>query len=138
MLISTRFRAFTLIEIMIVIAIIGILAGLTLPNYVRSRNEAHLTSCQQNLESLGAAYTTYLIRNKDKISDISQLIENGYISALPKCPAAGTCTYQISYDNDSVDSVVLYCQGDNHKGINVKTDYPRWMLDRRTKVKYNK
>jgi prepilin-type N-terminal cleavage/methylation domain-containing protein len=47
-----RKKGFTLIELMIVIAIIAILAAVLVPNFMRAREASRLTACKSNLKSL--------------------------------------------------------------------------------------
>jgi prepilin-type N-terminal cleavage/methylation domain-containing protein/prepilin-type processing-associated H-X9-DG protein len=53
-------RAFTLIELLIVIAIIAILAAILFPVFARARENARRTSCQSNLKQLGLGIAQYL------------------------------------------------------------------------------
>ena len=60
-----RNRCFTLIELLIVVSIIAILAGMLLPALSRARNMAQQIACLSNEKQLGLATNSYLGDNKD-------------------------------------------------------------------------
>jgi prepilin-type N-terminal cleavage/methylation domain-containing protein/prepilin-type processing-associated H-X9-DG protein len=60
-----RHNAFTLIELLIVIAIIAILAAILLPALARAKAKAQQTACLNNLKQTGIAYTMYRPDNND-------------------------------------------------------------------------
>jgi prepilin-type N-terminal cleavage/methylation domain-containing protein len=65
MQIKTNGKAgFTLVEIMIVVAIIGLLAAIAIPNFVRARESAQLNSVANNLRILEGAKEQYALENK--------------------------------------------------------------------------
>jgi prepilin-type N-terminal cleavage/methylation domain-containing protein len=57
-------RAFTLVEIMIVVAIIGLLAAIAIPNFVKARETAQLNSIYNNLRVLEGAKDLWALENK--------------------------------------------------------------------------
>src|SRR6202035_1419085 len=57
-------RGFTLIELMIVVAIIAILAGILIPNFVNARSQAQTAACESNLRSIATALELYYADNQ--------------------------------------------------------------------------
>src|SRR5256885_5437199 len=53
-------RAFTLIELLIVIAIIAILAAILFPVFAQAREKARQATCQSNLKQIGSAFAMYV------------------------------------------------------------------------------
>ena len=89
-------QGFTLVEIMIVVAIIGLLAGIAVPNFVRAREESQRNVCISNLRQIDSAAQTWALENKKSPTDTYALSTiQGYIKLdsngnLPPCPANGT------------------------------------------------
>jgi len=90
---STR-SAFTLVEIMIVVAIIGLLAAIAIPNFVKAREAAQRTACIQNLRAIDGAKSTWALEQKKGSTDTpveSDLFGTSlYLREKPACPANGT------------------------------------------------
>ena len=66
---NNRKAGFTLVEIMIVVAIIGLLAAIAIPNFVRARESAQLNSIANNLRILEGAKEQWALENKKATSD---------------------------------------------------------------------
>lgn len=82
-------KAFTLVEIMIVVAIIGLLVAIAVPNFVKARRTTRANLCMNNMRLIGHAAEQYLVdenlNDAGDITDISAL--DVYIKGgLPGCP----------------------------------------------------
>src|SRR5437773_12556080 len=60
---SHAFGAFTLVELLVVIAVIGVLAGLSLPAWSTAMATAHATTCKDQLRQMGLALKLYVDEN---------------------------------------------------------------------------
>jgi prepilin-type N-terminal cleavage/methylation domain-containing protein/prepilin-type processing-associated H-X9-DG protein len=58
-------QAFTLVELLVVISVIGLLMGILIPVLGKARGAANRTYCMANLRQIGIAFKTYLDDNRD-------------------------------------------------------------------------
>jgi prepilin-type N-terminal cleavage/methylation domain-containing protein len=85
--------AFTLVEIMIVVAIIGLLAAVAIPNLVKARKSAQQTACIANLKAIEGAKGFWALEMKKTDADVPTDADlfgpDKAIAQKPSCPAGG-------------------------------------------------
>ena len=85
-------RGFTLIEIMIVVAIIGMLMMIAVPNVVKARKSSQANACMANMKNIDSTIELYKMEQRANPSDLNALVSAGYFKQVPTCPAGGTYT----------------------------------------------
>jgi len=90
---------FTLVEIMIVVAIIGLLAAIAIPSFVKARQDSQTKACINNLRIMDAAKEQAAMENKWTTTQTIGAAEASNVvtyvkgNKLPVCPASGTYTW---------------------------------------------
>src|SRR5438552_13835502 len=94
-----RQRAFTLVELLVVIGIIAILVGILLPTLSRARESANRAVCLSNIRELGQSIRDYAVANRDQVP-------LGYYGASPAVPQK-QWNYLANYNRNGVQFVSL-------------------------------
>ena len=87
-------HAFTLVEIMIVVAIIGMLAVMAMPFYLRARETSQMQACVNNLRQIDGAKDRYAIESKlaaGAACDLPAIVPY-FMKKTSTCPASGSYT----------------------------------------------
>jgi len=102
--------AFTLVEIMIVVAIIGLLAAIAIPNFVRARTTAQTNACINNLRQIDGAKQQWALETRQAtnavpvVTDIDPYLGRAGNASSVLCPAGGsTATFASSYTINAVN-----------------------------------
>lgn len=89
-------KGFMLLELIIVVAIIGILAAVAIPNLVGMTDEAKVAKIQSDLSTIGTAMEVYHVKKGGTYPDNLSVLEgdNGYLKEVPK-PPTGAGDYKV-------------------------------------------
>jgi prepilin-type N-terminal cleavage/methylation domain-containing protein len=75
----SRTEGFTLIELLIVIAVIGIVAGIAIPTYHSSVRKANEAAAVTTLNAIKVAQAKYVVDHKSNYGTFRELFEEGYL-----------------------------------------------------------
>jgi prepilin-type N-terminal cleavage/methylation domain-containing protein len=101
---TSRKAGFTLVEIMIVVAIIGLLAAIAIPNFVKARTTSQMNACINNLRQIDGAKQQWALETKQVSTatpidtDIGPYLGRAGTVAGVVCPSGGSAaTFASSY-----------------------------------------
>ncbi len=94
---SKKVSGFTLVEIMIVVAIIAFLVAMAIPLFARARESSQKNTCIANMRLIDSAVTSWALEAKkgigDSIDTTALFGPDNLIKEVPACPGGGTLNY---------------------------------------------
>ena len=96
---------FTLMELMIVMAIIGILATLAVPSFIGALRTAKEAVLKEDLHVLRAAIDSYTMDKQKAPQSLDDLVQSGYLRSIPEDPMTKSTDTWVTDTSDALSSV---------------------------------
>ncbi|MGP8259689.1 MAG: type II secretion system protein [Acidobacteriaceae bacterium] len=129
----TSISGFTLLELMIVMAIIATLAAMAIPAFTRNVVAAKEAVLREDLQVMRTAIGSYTVDKQKAPQSLQDLVDGGYLKAIPKDPFTNRTDTWITSQSDTLSSVDQTDSGgidDVHSGAQITatdgTSYNTW------------
>ncbi|MDR3773171.1 MAG: type II secretion system protein [Terracidiphilus sp.] len=96
---------FTLVELMIVMAIIGVLAVVAVPSYISAIKHAREAVLKEDLHTLRAAIDSYTMDKQKAPQSLDDLLQEGYLKSIPEDPMTHSTSTWVTDTSDSMHSL---------------------------------
>lgn len=123
---------FTLIELMIVMAIIALLAAIAIPSYVNNVRRAKEAVLREDLHTMRAAIDSYTVDKQKAPQTLDDLVQAGYLKVMPVDPFTSRSDTWVPAQSDTLSSVDQTDSGidDVHSGAQMTasdgSSYASW------------
>jgi general secretion pathway protein G len=98
-------RGFTLIELMIVMAIIMILASIAIPSFVKSVKKANEAVLKEDLHTMRTAIDSYTIDREKAPQGLDDLVQAGYLKSIPVDPMTSRSDTWSTSESDTLTDI---------------------------------
>jgi general secretion pathway protein G len=124
-------KGYTLLELMLVVAIVGILVSLAIPSFQQSAIKAKETALKQNLFTMRAVLDQYYADRGDYPDNLEALVEAKYLRAIPIDPLTKSSTtwieiYEEQEEGDDSSAGVYDIKSGNDDVARDGTPYKDW------------
>ena len=102
---QTQTAGFTLVELMIVMAIIGVLAVVAIPSYIGAIRQAREAVLKEDLHVLLNAIDSYTADKQKGPQSLDELITDGYLKSIPVDPMTRSNTTWVTDTSDALHSL---------------------------------
>ena len=96
---------FTLIELMIVMAIIGLLSAIAVPIYLRAVQRAKEAVLKEDLHTMRQAIESYTVDKEKAPQGLDDLVQAGYLKSIPKDPITNQTDTWITGQSDTLTDI---------------------------------
>ena len=96
---------FTLVELMIVMTIIGILASIAIPSYIRAVQKAKEATLREDLHTIRTAIDSYTVDKEKAPQSLDDLVQAGYLKAIPNDPMTTRNDTWMTSESDTMTDI---------------------------------
>ncbi|MEO1366561.1 MAG: prepilin-type N-terminal cleavage/methylation domain-containing protein [Acidobacteriota bacterium] len=111
-----RVRGFTLLELIVVVAVVGILAAIAMPNLISTPKRAKEAVLKTNLRTIREVIDQHFGDKGSYPQSLDVLVEEGYLRDVPIDPMTGEATWGEVFDTDLQDDGVEPVESDFEDG----------------------
>lgn len=102
---SKRNKGFTLIELIIVMAVIAILASIAIPRYLASVKSAKEAVLKEDLHVMRDAIDSYTMDKGKAPQSLDDLVQSGYLKSIPTDPMTHSNESWVTQTDDTLESI---------------------------------